>query len=536
MRKSKNRSNNPQPTVFKRRPPEDLKRVESTNAQRDYQDNTIIYGENNALPLLIAQAVEESPAASSCIETVSQFVKGSGFANKELEKIVVDEAGTTLWQLHCNLSDTISTFWGIAVNLKYARNGKISRAYPLSFESCRFRKPEDDNNPYIDTIVYNPYFGVDALYKKDFSKEYPVYSSDPKKLSEQMQAYGKTFPGQVFYYGKTSPLSRFYPKPNYWSAKKWLYIDAKIQEAHAENMDNGFFQSVLMSMVGDPGAWSTNPRLQEEYLGENGQKLKRSTKTVGEEFNDYMSAHFSGSSKMGTVLATWAKNENQLTKIQAFPSNTNADLFLALQDLTTKNITIATRVPPILANISEGVSLGSGGSEMQKAVELMQSRTSEWRMVLENFYNEVLLPNLSVGATKEKVVIQNYNPITQPVELDKQFWDFLNTPTKKKFIETHFPSIEWVEEVAAPAPDGSPAPVTEGEQLAQPTPKVNEAMKSWKVSDVNMIQKIVSRYNLSLSDPQNVKALTFEQAAQILKSYGLTDEDINVWIVKPDEI
>jgi len=63
------RTISPSPAVFggRKSDPVNLKREISTKAQQDSVKDIIVYGEDNALPLRIAQAVEESPAASSCI-------------------------------------------------------------------------------------------------------------------------------------------------------------------------------------------------------------------------------------------------------------------------------------------------------------------------------------------------------------------------------------------------------------------------------------------------------------------------------------
>lgn len=582
MRKPKVR-NTPSVTVFGARP-ENLKREISTNAQKNYSDGTIIYGDDDALPLRIAQAVDDSPATSSCLETHAQFIKGAGFTNPELQKIKVDDSGTTLWDLHCKLSDIIPLFWGFAVNFKYNKAGKILQTFDMSFESCRFKKPEGDS-PFITEIVYNPYFGT-IEYRKEFSKTYPVWDGKPDNLAMQIATLKKDFPGQIYYYGRTGPLSRFYPKPKYWSGRKWIYIDGKIQEAHAENMDNGWFQSVLMNVIGDPSEMSKNPRYQEEYEDSSGNKRKRSTKTVGEEFNEQMGATFSGSKKMGTVQVHWSKNYDTATKIQPFPANTNADLFLALQDLTTKNITIATRTPSILANISEGVSLGSAGSEIQKAIELMQANTLPWRQVLENFYNEVLFPNMA-EPPKDRVSIINYNPVSVPIEVDEKFWQVLSDKEKRDFVKKTYPSIMMDDlpaktsrtlievigvggtqalmniltsyssgQLTEPQASNimqilfgiSPEEATRmlqkqaveldaaGQPIpVDPPPAGNEALKGINLQQLSRIQAIVKRYNIGQVEPDNAKALTFEQAKQFLLSYGLTEEQMNAWLVTPDE-
>src|SRR5204862_3660755 len=117
--------------------------------------------------------------------------------------------------------------------------------------------------------------------------------------------------------------------------------------------------------IGDPAQWSKNPSYQAEYTDSSGTKRQKSTKTIGEEFNDQMSTTFSGSSKAGTAMVLWSLNSDTAVKVTAFPSGINGDRIISTQDSITKTITIAMLVPSILANISEGVSLGSGGSEIQ---------------------------------------------------------------------------------------------------------------------------------------------------------------------------
>lgn len=526
--------------------PEALKRVESTLSQTESLENIIMYGPDNAFPLRIAQAVEESPAASSCIGTIAQFIKGSGFANKELMNLPIDMNGTTLWDFHCGLADSLALFWGFGVNLKFDRSARITNAYPMAFESLRLVAP-GETSPHIQSIKYNPYFGT-GEYKRDFTKEYPVFNvlNAKKTVSSLQGEEQKNWPGQVYYFGKTTPLSRFYPKPSYWSASKWLEIDARIQHFHAENLDNGFFQSVLMTVFGDPHKWSTNPRTQREETKSDGTKIKVPTKTVGEEFNEDMANNFSGYSKAGNVMVQWAMNDKGVPQITPFESNTNADLFTALQDLTTKNITIATKVPSILANISEGVSLGSAGSEIQKAIELMQSNTAEQRATLENFYNNILIPNLQKKPEGEdtKVEIQNFNPVTQKVEVNKEVWAFLNDQEKAAFIEKNMPEYEIIRTPVTTTP-AAPAPTTgepvEGqEQTAIPSapaaPQPTGALKDLSIADINKVQKIVARYNLGKSEPTNAKALTYDQAKQLLLDFGFTEQQVDAWLVKPEEI
>jgi hypothetical protein len=494
--------------VYHRTQPEALEREATTKSQKDITEGTLIWGTDNALPLRIAQAIEDSPAASSCIDTVTKFIKGAKFSDPDLMKLKVDKSGKTLWDLHTELSASLAWIRAFSVNFKFNVKGKITQAYSMSVENCRFVKPDDDLAKDITDLKYNPYFGT-SEYNRKYTKEYKLW--DAENLLTQIKSEGTKFKGQVYFYGETAPLSRFYPKPRFWSAKKWIYIDGKIQEGHAENMDNGFFLSVLIQMIGDPSVKSKNPAYMKREIVDGVEKLVPD-KTVGQEFSDMMSANFSGTKKQGSALVMWATNKDNVANIEAFPSATNADLFIVIQDLTTKNITIAMKVPGILANISEGVSLGSDGNEMQKAVELMQSNTIDDRTRLEQFYNEVLFPNAEIEGLKKgaKVEIVNYNPITTPVEIEDKFWNVLNDREKRDFVRKNFSGIELEEEAVQTDSEGNALPPGEIQ--------INDNLRGMTGRQQQQLMRIMRLFG---------KGDLNEETAKIqLKGFGFTDEEI----------
>lgn len=521
----------PNPTAF-RVSPDALKREATTLSQRDYLENTIKYGADNAFPLRLAKAVEDSPATSACIRTISRFIKGAAFSDPDLMKIKVNKT-QTLWDLHSVLSKSLALFEGLGLNFKYNFGNKISGVFDMSFESLRFVKPDDDLATEINQIKYNPYYGT-VEYQEKYTKTYDIYN--PDSVKEQFKRDGTNYKGQVYYYGTTSPLHRFYPFPTYYSAKDWIEADAKFQQFMNQELENGFFQSVILNMIGDPNQASDNPKYQKEVTGEDGVKRLESTKTVGEEFNDQMSKTFSGSKKAGTAMVFWANNKDNSPKVEAFPGEILSDRLTAQQDLTTKNITIATGVMAILANISEGVSLGSGGSEMQKAVEIMQSNTVDFRVLLEQLYNEVILPNLDVEGQEislegRKVQIVNYNPISKPVEINEKVWEWMNDQEKADFIKKNMPDITLFRTSMSVQ---TAIPGTE-QQQALPQQAPNEALKNLNIQQITRIQKIVAKYILGLTEPQNTNSLSYEQARVILSGYGLTDIEIQAFLPAPDQ-
>lgn len=527
MRKTKNkRASSPSPAIFQRGVglvnPQALKRSPSTTLSKRFDENTIIWGQNDSFPLEVIKSVGDSPTTTSCLQKRAEFIKGSGFTDKSLERLLINEDGQTLWDVHCQFAEIMSVLEGFSALHKYNIDGLITEVYYIGFESLRFVKPEDDTDGNMLYVKYNPFWGTQEWNKK-FTKTYPLY--DPDLLSEHMRE--DDFEGQVYYYGTTSPLYRFYPRPKYWSGEKWIKADGKIQMFHDENLENGFFQSTLMNVIGNPNDWSTNPKYQRKVTGTDGVERDESTKTVGEEFNEMMSESFSGARKAGTAMVLWSQNKESAAQIQNFPTNTNADLLQGTFTDIIRGITIATGVPGVLANLPQDGLFQSSGESFQKAIEIMQSGTIWFRKQLEHYYNNVLLPGMGIG---QRVEIKQYQPASIPVDIDDKIWEFLNDQEKQVFIKKNY-NIDLFR-VAPVTP--VPQVTTEGEPIPQ-TAKANEALKNLNIADLNRIQKIVSRYNLYKNDPTNPKGLTYEQAKQMLTSYGFSEDELNAWLVTPEE-
>ena len=519
----------PNPTVFalsKPDEPQALERTQHVKNQVWTKENTLIYGANDDLPLRILDAINKSPVTTSCLGKVETFIKGSKFTEKDLMTLPIDEEGTTLWTLHCQICKYMATLEGFSVRFTFNGAGEITNSYNMNFESLRFVAPDRETSSKICNIKYNPYFGTQE-YKDEFTKEYHLW--DRRELPDQI-AEGHKFKGQVYYYGELRPPYKFYPRPKYWAAEKWIYVDNAIQTFHKSNTDNGFFLSSLMTMIGDPNALSKNPKYLSEVTGTDGVKRMENVKkvTVGQEMNEALGDMFSGASKAGRTFVQWAQNIDDAAKIQSFPANTTFDVFAGTLIDTIRGITIATEVPAILANLpQQASSLGSDGNSMQKAVELMQASVASKQTILEEFYNNILLPNLA-NKTEKRVTIVNYSPINVPAEVPDKIWEWLNDKEKEDFVRSNYPNINVVPRVAVmPA---APAPVVPGqppEESAMEVNKVNEAIKNLKISDINRIMSIVNKFEKSV--------LTYEQAKQILSGYGLDDEQIKAWLTDEQE-
>lgn len=383
------------------------------------------YFKDDCFPLKWHKTISESPSAASCVSTIADFLEGFGFSDTDLEKLIVNSKGETFFQIHQKTGASFAEFEGFYWHFMYDATGKVVEWYFLPFENCRFGKP--DSKGWIDKIYYNPFFGTDE-YVADpgkCKKDTIIYHTyNPAGIKDQIAKYKQEYTGQVLFIGTTTATSRFYPYPEAMSAEKWMKIEAGVADYHEDNIDNGLLQPYILVMKGDPNAPSTNP----EYTS------GKQPITVQQEFEQLIGENFMGAKRVGNAWVQWvniAAGEEK-PEVIALPSNANGDLFINLDNQATKKITVAFKVPAILANINEGVSLGGDGNMIRVAVKLMQQRVIKKQRIMTDAYQAIL--QKMATPYNEDVVIVPYNPYPELEVLDDKIWDALTEEEKRKWI------------------------------------------------------------------------------------------------------
>lgn len=386
-------------------------------------------------PLKWHQAISESSSASSCVSTIADFLEGFGFSDTDLEKLVVNSKGETFFQIHQKTTKDFAEFEGFYWRFKYNAMGVTTEWEVLPFENCRLGKPDD--NGYISKIHYNPYFGT-SFYSNNKKQTtcFDVYN--PKAVSLQLIEQKEKYKGQVFFFGTTTALSRFYPLPEAVSAIKWMKSEAGIADYHEDNINNGFLQPFILGMIGNPDDPSG---IDPEH-----------PTTKGEELDRVISENFMGPKRVGNMWVQWFNTKEEMPVPIAMPSNNTGDLFVTIDNQATKKITIAFKVPSILANINEGVSLGGDGNMVRVAVKLMQQRSIKKQRLLTDAYSKIL-KNFSTPY-KEDIVIVPYNPFPELEIIDDKIWNSMTEPEKRKWIQDNT-EIELSE--ATPEPIETPS-------------------------------------------------------------------------------
>ena len=402
----------------------------------DHKDN---------FPLIWHQAISESPSATSCVSTIQDFLEGSGFSDQELEKKPINTHGQSMFQFHQKVCDDFAEYEGFAVLVRYSAAGAITELENIPFENVRLGKPDDTG--YISKIYYNPFFGT-ADFRTIDDKTTKIFDCyNPAGVASQMESQGMAYKGQILFVGTTTALSRFYPLPEAYSSVKWMKIEAGVSDYHEDNINNGFLQPFMLAMLGNPN----------EPMGEpvNGTQM-----TKGQAFDEMVAENFMGAKRVGNMWISWFAQESEIPKPIAFPSNNSGDLFLSVDTQATKKITIAFKVPAILANISEGVSLGGDANQIRVAVKLMQQRVVRSQRILTDAY-AMLLAKFDPAYTNE-VKIKPYNPYPELEMVDDKIWAEMTTDERRDWIlENTAVELDVLADPqpAAPAPEQAAAEI-----------------------------------------------------------------------------
>lgn len=384
-------------------------------------------------PLQWHKAISESPSATACLSTIQDFLEGFGFSDTALEKKIVNARGETMWNIHQKTSKDLGEFQGFYWHFMFDATGKVTEWDVLPFENCRLSKP--DSKGYIAKIVYNPYFGTKdfTTLKESETCYYDVWN--PVAVRAQIAAQKQSYKGQVLFVGTTDAMSRFYPLPEAHSCLDWMITEANVAKYHKNHVKNGYLKNFMLLMKGDPNQPSQNP----DFASEPEQERT----TVGEEFDSVIGSNFMGPEGQANMWVQWCNNPEEKPEILEFPSNGTGEQLLNTDQTATKKITVGWKVPSILANINEGVSLGGDGNMIRVAVKLMQQRVIKKQRMLTDTYSTVL-KNFSVPYTQD-IAIVPYNPYPELEVIDDKIWNSMSEPERRKWIQDNT-EIELFEE------------------------------------------------------------------------------------------
>ena len=297
------------------------------NAENGY----VNFGVDNKLHYFLADAIQHSPTHSAIIDFKASVIYGNGInydnydsvLPKEYLEKAIKKAATDI-----PVFETLS--WLVTTNIE----GQIIRVTGLPNEGARVSDLDPaTGEPLGFYFSYNWANGMNIL-------EFKPFDVATKQVGQFILQKRIVRPNQYYY-----------TIPSYYSANRWITLENTIAVFHSENINNGFFPTVIMEFFGD------EPNENDKLLLE--QKVQQKFQGV----------------KGKKVFPIFNEEGNTPTKITTFNPPDLPNYFEKLMSEISAKIMTSHRIPAILVGIKEvgKTGLGSNSEEIQASYKLYES-------------------------------------------------------------------------------------------------------------------------------------------------------------------
>jgi hypothetical protein len=396
-------------------------------AKQDKSNDILPYGSYNDFPLRVTEAIYDSPVATSALNKLQKYIGGDGIGDQDIAKMVINGRGETFDQLVKQIGEDFTFLRGFSLDIRYNQMFKIVSITHVPFENARLTIPDADGE--INKIAINPFFGVHADYKK--KNTVFRWAFDPKKVALQYADEQDQYKGQIYWYGQSKISNRFYPIPDYYSAMNDIVADAKTGTYRERLVDNNFYQSTLIQMIGDPD--------EKVQYSEDPDDFE----TVGNLLDKDL-RKMTGGEMAGSAMVFWSKTAESAAKITPFPNNYNDKISEAFIKQVQQNICMAVGVHPVIIGIDQGNTLGNNGL-LLNAIKMLQQNVNDPQREIERCLQEIMI-HWHTPFDVSKITIR---PLSLTVDLPDYVLATLTAEEKRAWVQKNYD----VEMAVAPVQD-----------------------------------------------------------------------------------
>lgn len=348
-----------------------LKKDGILNELKDFKNNCLFYGINNAYPLDLITKIRRSRTASVCLRKLEDFVFANGFNEIGSVKVNNNDSYNNILR---NITSNVVKLGGFALRYDIEVNDfefSIKNIYSLPFENCRLGIPEEGSDE-IKYIVYNPYFGS-PQYRIEDNQYFAIleYSNTVEKVSaikKYFKSKGFTYSGVCSWFGLETEYSRIYPKLSWHGDNNQvgggisdMVNEYMLQNLLERDLGGNFLQNQLLNMIGDASEPATP---EDEVLMRDGKDYT----TISDELADQLS-NFTGADA-DSMMILWSKNKEEVPILTPFASSFNYDKLKDVVYNIKESIASSLQVPSILVNIQSSGSISK--DDIESATILLQ--------------------------------------------------------------------------------------------------------------------------------------------------------------------
>ena len=209
------------------------------------------YDADNSYPQRVSNAVAASGTATACVDLFSKHLRGLGFSNKELDKIIVNTNEETLGDLHKMVCNDRAKYKGFAIWIGY--NALLEPVYMkhVPFETVRLGE-EDDTGAVAHVVIHPDWYEEgDRPFSATDPLEIDLWTSSKSKILSQIEkAEGfNNWNGHVFYYSEAG--NERYPVATCDSVFEDVITDAGIKRFKSNGVQTGFMAYYMMLYKGE---------------------------------------------------------------------------------------------------------------------------------------------------------------------------------------------------------------------------------------------------------------------------------------------
>jgi len=192
-------------------------------------------------PMFLISLAKESSTLASALKLTKKFLVGDGFADKNIQNIVINDEGKTMSDLLEYLAVQMAYFESMSFHVNYNTALQIDAINFLQFERLRREQPDQYDKVHRICIVsfYDPYiYRTQSVNYLDF---YPVFDPNPSIVLSQAeyqtgqvgssQEAIKGYKGQIYYRFRQTPGHYWYASPD-WDT---IVLDAETESLIKRN-------------------------------------------------------------------------------------------------------------------------------------------------------------------------------------------------------------------------------------------------------------------------------------------------------------
>lgn len=352
------------------------------------------YGENDNLPNILLCLVQDSGTATSCVSKIDAFLQADGFVEKTSGKFKVNDEQTA-----DDLLSEISSYH--AINEAYALHISFSLDGDKKVKSIPF---EWVRKNYDGTFSVNEFFGTPE-YKKSEDKILPAYNpaNTPEQnkviLQDELKKNGGKQLGSIFYVYRKKAGQLIYPVAEWYSGNSDVKSDSSISDFELENLENGFFPSAILTLIGkiddktkDKEGLTESDRLDinlKSFTGKGNKKKRRS------------------------LMVLNADTKDQIPDLKSFDIKPILDGLTDCTDRVSRKVARIFGLPPVLIGIEEAGKLGSS-QQLVNEISLFNFFINRRQRQISRTF-QILFP-------EKDWTISTLNPISY---IPDQVWDKL---------------------------------------------------------------------------------------------------------------